>query len=356
MSIPESLIRQLPKTDLHCHLDGSLRPETLVELAHAQGVPLPTEDPVELRKHLTPPPGGDLVDYLELFDLTLSVLDTEESLERVAFELAEDAASENVRYLEVRFAPNLHQKRGLSLESILDAVHAGLMRAERTYPIRTGVILCGIRHIDPKISYRLAELAVAYKGRGVVAFDLAGAEKDWPAKDHLEAFYLIRNHNINVTVHAGEAFGAPSIHQAIHYCGAHRIGHGTRLREDPDLLDYVNDHRIGIEACLTSNLQTGVVESFAAHPFREYFDKGLRVSLNTDNRLMSGTNVTQEFMVAIDAFRLGLADVRKILIHGFKSAFLPHAEKSALLRQSAAQIDASMLAFDPSFRPDRTTF
>lgn len=356
MSIPESLILQLPKTDLHCHLDGSLRPETLVELARAQGVRLPTEDLVELRKHLTPPPGGDLIDYLELFDLTLSVLDTEESLERVAFELAEDAARENVRYLEVRFAPNLHQKRGLSLEAILDAVRAGLGRAERAYPIKTGIILCGIRQIDPKISFRLAELAVAYKRRGVVAFDLAGAEKDWPAKDHLEAFYLIRNHNINVTVHAGEAFGAPSIHQAIHYCGAHRIGHGTRLREDPDLLDYVNDHRIGIEVCLTSNLQTGVVGSFDTHPFREYFDRGLRVSLNTDNRLMSGTSVTQELMTAIEAFQLSLHDIRKILIHGFKSAFLPHAAKSALLRQSAAQIDASMLGFDSTFRPDRTTF
>ncbi|MCA9728080.1 MAG: adenosine deaminase, partial [Candidatus Eisenbacteria bacterium] len=327
MNVPSSLIHDLPKTDLHCHLDGSLRPATLLELARSQGVTLPSDDPEELKSHLTPPPGGDLVDYLELFDLTLSVLDTEDSLSRVAFELAEDAARENVRYLEVRFAPNLHQKRGLTLEAILDAVLAGLRRAEREYRIRTGVLLCGIRHIDPKVSLRLAELAVAYKGRGVVGFDLAGAEKDWPAKDHLEAFYLIRNENINVTVHAGEAFGAPSIHQAIHYCGAHRIGHGTRLREDPDLLNYVNDHRIGVEVCLTSNLQTGVVGSFEEHPFRDYFNRGLRVSLNTDNRLMSGTSVTQEIMLAIETFSLSLADVRKILIHGFKSAFLPHAEK-----------------------------
>lgn len=355
MNFDLDMIRRLPKTDLHCHLDGSLRPSTLLELGTRQIVPLPAADAEELRRQMRIRDGADLTEYLRLFDLTLSVMQDEESLERVAFELAEDAARENVWYLEVRFSPILHQKRGLALEAIVDAVLRGLRRAEARWRIKSGVIVCGIRHISPEVSLQLAKLAISYKNRGVVAFDLAGAERDYPAKEHREAFQLILKRNINSTVHAGEAFGARSIHQAIHYCGAHRVGHGTLLWEDPDLLEYVTDHRIPLEMCLTSNLQTGAVESYATHPFGAYFRKGLRVTINTDNRLMSDTTASRELQLACLHLDLYVSDLRKILINGFKSAFLSHDEKKAMLREAISVWDEVFLeAFPETYRPNQT--
>ena len=193
----------------------------------------------------------------------------------------------------------------------------------------------------------LARLTVEYKGRGVVAFDLAGAERDNPAKDHIHAFYHILNANMSCTVHAGEAFGPESIHQAIHYCGAHRIGHGTRLKEDPDLLAYVNDHRIPVEMCLTSNVHTQAVTRLQDHPFREYYDQGLRVTLNTDNRLISRVTVTDELVLATELFDLGPWDLRNLLINGFKSAFLPFLEKVELLRQVIPEVDSTLTRHFP---------
>ena len=354
MNFDYDLIRRLPKTDLHCHLDGSLRVSTLMELAARQGVALPVRTAEELKSHMRIADGADLSEYLKLFDLTLSVLQDEESLERVAFELAEDAARENVWYLEVRFSPILHQQSGLTLEAIIESVLRGLRRAEGRWRIKGGVIVCGIRHISPEVSLHLADLAIRYKKQGVVAFDLAGAEKDYPAKEHREAFQRVLNNNINSTVHAGEAFGARSIHQAIHYCGAHRIGHGTLLWEDPDLLDYFNDHRIPLEMCLTSNIQTGAAESYETHPFGAYFRKGLRVTINTDNRLMSDTTATQELQLACRHLDLYVADLRKILIDGFKSAFLPHAEKKMLLREAISVWDEVFTEAFPNYRPNQT--
>jgi adenosine deaminase len=241
--------------------------------------------------------------------------------------------------MEVRYSPILHQAQGLKLPAILEPVLAGLKRAEREFRMSTGVIICGMRNISPRRSLELAKLAVAYKDRGVVAFDLAGEEKDHPAKDHQRAFRFIADHNLASTVHAGEGFGPPSIAQALHDCGAHRIGHGTRLREDTGLLHYVNDHRIPLEVCLTSNIQTRAVKSVKDHPFRQYLDMGLRVTLNTDNRTVSNTNLTKEYALAARAFRLSPYQVKRILIGGFKSAFLPYAEKARLLRQVVLEID-----------------
>jgi adenosine deaminase len=223
-------LRALPKTDLHCHLDGSPRLQTILELAAEDRVKLPSHDEQGLREALHMGQiCKDLVEYLHAFDVTTSVLQTEHALERAAFELAEDAWNEGVWHIEVRYAPNLHTRRGLSLARIVDAVLRGLKRAEDKTGISTGVIVCGIRNIDPKESCRLAQLAVAYKGRGVVAFDLAGGEDGNPAKRHAESFALVLANNMNTTVHAGEAYGPESIQQALHFCGAHRIGHGTRL-------------------------------------------------------------------------------------------------------------------------------
>jgi adenosine deaminase len=338
-----AILHALPKTDLHVHLDGSLRPATLFQLARAQGVSLEVKSEAELRTFLDGLTAGvSLPTYLKAFDLTLSVMQRPEALEQVAFELAEDAHLENVRYMEVRYCPALHLKQGLTLHAVVDAVQRGLTEAARRFGIQTGTIICGIRHLSPKLSLELADLAVAYVGKGVVGFDLAGAEKDYPAKAHREAFDRVLRNNVNVTVHAGEAFGPGSIRQALHYCGAHRIGHGTRLGEDRGTLDYVNDHRIPLEMCLTSNVQTRATPSFEEHPFRAYLGAGVRVTLNTDNRLVSSTTMTDELCRAVQTFDLDPIDVRQVLLNGFKSAFVPYAEKGGLLRRAVLEIDKGL--------------
>lgn len=340
MRLTRAVVERLPKTDIHCHLDGCLRPATVLELADAQGVKLPTRKLPQLTRLLQAGKRTrNLGDYLRIFDITLSVMQEKDALYRVAYELAEDVAAENVKHLEVRYSPILHRQKKLPFEDIVDAVLAGLGDAGRRHGVSTGVIVCGIRSMSPKTSMALAELALAYKGRGVLAFDLAGQEKDYPAKAHREAFQLILKNNINSTVHAGEAFGPVSIGQALHYCGAHRIGHGTRLRENPDLMRYVNDHRIPLEVCLSSNVQTRAVRSMREHPFHFYFKQGLRVTLNTDSRLISATTVTDELLIAARTFRLSPYELKKIVINGFKSSFLPYAEKARMLRWVTLEID-----------------
>ena len=333
--ITEDVLKALPKTDLHCHLDGSVRVETLLELAQEQGVTLPADNVDELRAIMQAGrrKNKTLADYLKVFDLTLSVLQTASALERVAFELAEDQWNYGVRLLEVRFSPVLNIEKGLTLIETIEATKAGLRRAELKYGIITGIIVCGIRSIGAETSLTLAELAVAFKNRGVVGFDLAGQEENYPAKDHMQAFYLTLNNNLNLTIHAGEAYGPQSIHQAIHYCGAHRIGHGTRTREDGDLLNYINDHRIPLEMCITSNVQTGSVSSFESHPIKTYYELGLRVTINTDNLLVSNTTVSKEFMTAHKYYGFDIDDFKEMIIYGFKSAFIPYNEKKKLVRQ-----------------------
>ncbi len=329
--VTEALVRALPKTDLHCHLDGSMRLQTILQLAEEQKVKLPSEDEEGLAKLIRGRMCKNLEEYLVAFDVTLSVLQTEEALYRAAYELAVDCAAEGVRYLEVRYSPALHQKKGLKMTTVIDSVLEGLRQAKRETGIKCGVIVCGIRHINPQTSMRLAELSVAYKNRGVIGFDLAGAEANFPAKEHKGAFQLILKNNVNCTAHAGEAFGPESISQAIHYLGAHRIGHGVRLREDGDLLNYVNDHRIPLEMCPSSNVQTGAVTDLASHPLKFYFDYGLRVTINTDNRLITDTTVTKEMLLVHKQLGLSLEDLTTIIVSGFKSAFLPFREKADLL-------------------------
>ncbi|MBS1152003.1 MAG: Adenosine deaminase [Myxococcaceae bacterium] len=344
--VTEELLKALPKTDLHCHLDGSMRLKTILALAHEQKVKLPseTEDGLARAIHM-----GEvcksLEDYLVAFDVTLSVLQTADGLYRAAYELAIDAAAENVKYLEVRYSPALHQQKGLKMTTIVDSVLEGLRVAKRETGIKCGLIVCGIRHMSPQTSVRLAELCVAYKNRGVIGFDLAGAEVNFPAKDHKDAFQLILKNNVNCTAHAGEAYGPESISQAIHFLGAHRIGHGTRLREDGDLLNYINDHRIPLEVCPTSNVQTGAVADLKSHPLKFYFDYGLRVTINTDNRLITDTTVTNEYWTAHREMGLSLDDLTTIMVSGFKSAFLPFREKQDVLKAINAEIATTLQTF-----------
>lgn len=340
-TLPLEIIEKLPKTDLHVHLDGSLRLSSILDLADKQRVELPAHDEDGLRKAMNLGENcGSLVEYLKAFDVTLRVLQTADALTRAAYELAEDAARENVRYMEVRYAPMLHTRRGLKLTTVVEAVLEGLRAAQDEFGIESNVIICGIRNVSPESSLEMAELAVAYKNRGVVGFDLAGAEYDHPAKHHRAAFQLVRDNNINVTIHAGEAYGPESIHQAIHVCGAHRIGHGCRLREDGDLLHYVNDHRIALECCPSSNVQTGAIRDLASHPIKLYKNLGLRVTVNTDNRLVTDTTVSKELWLCHKVLGFTMADLKQLVFAGFKSAFMPFHVKQQYLRRVAEELKA----------------
>ena len=340
MKINRSLLQRLPKVELHCHLDGSLRIPTILDLAKKDKVTLPTSDSDKLSKLLViGKTRGSLEDYIKRFDITLSVMQTPAALRRTSYELIEDVAKENVRYIEIRYSPILHTEKGMSLGESVEAVREGLQRGRKDFGVESGIIVCGIRNISAAASLKLADLTVRYKNKGVVGFDLAGAEENFPAKDHQEAFYMILNNNINATIHAGEAFGPSSIHQAIHHCGAHRIGHGTRLKENKDLMNYVNDHRITLEVCLTSNWQTRSIRSLKYHPLKYYYDQGIRVTLNTDNRLMSGTTLTKEFFLAHKLFGFKLHDFREMIIMAMKSAFLPYGERKQMIRNIADELE-----------------
>ncbi len=338
-TVPLSVFEALPKTDLHVHLDGSLRLKTILELAEEQGVELPANTLDGLHDAIgVGQTHSSLTEYLRGFSITLSVMQTDHALSRIAFELAEDAHRENVRYMEVRYSPMLHTERGLKLTRVVEAVLEGLGRARELYGIKSTLILCGIRNISAESSYEMAELAVAYKGRGVVGFDLAGAEENYPAKQHRRAFQLVRDNNINCTIHAGEAYGPESIAQAIHDCGAHRVGHGCRLVESGDLLRYVNDHRIPLECCPSSNVQTGAVRDLGAHPLKLYFDLGVRVTINTDNRLITDTTVSRELWLVHTQMGVSFEDVCSMVLSGFKSSFLPFHERSALVRRVSEEL------------------
>ena len=327
---------------LHEHLDGVLRPETIIELARDTGYTgLPTADAQTLAQWFYRGANqGSLAKYLEGFAHTIAVMQTEQALERVAYEQAEDLSKDGVVYFETRFAPVFHTKNGLSHQQVVSAVLKGLERGRTGFGISSGLIICAMRNMD--VSLEMAELAVDFRARGVVGFDLAGEEGGYPPKKHVDAFHYIQRENFNITIHAGEGYGKESIWQAIQYCGAHRIGHGTRLIEDiavvdgkavklGDLAQYVLDKRIPLEICLISNVHTGAAKSLAEHPFKILFQEKFRVTLNTDNRLMSRTSMTQEFEAAADTFGLTLDDFEKITINAMKSAFLPYKQRCDLI-------------------------
>jgi adenosine deaminase len=285
--------------------------------------------------------------YLAWFRYSIPLMQSREALRRITYELAEDCARDNVRYLEVRYGPVLHTEEGLTLEDVNDAVLDGLKAAEKDFGIRSGVIICGLRDRYESASMRQAELAAAYRKRGVVGFDLAGGEAGNPPKHHLHAFYYARNQLLNLTIHAGESWGPDSIRQALFFCGAHRIGHGTTLRQDPDLLQYFVDHQIPLEVCPTSNIQTHVVESYEAHPLMEYHRAGVPVTINTDNRLFSRTTVSDELHRIHQFIGIEQDDLQAMVVNGFRHAFLPYEERmqfvhdiSAWFRDNAVNEDA----------------
>ncbi|MFL5580332.1 MAG: adenosine deaminase [Gemmatimonadaceae bacterium] len=339
-TIDREVLRRIPKAELHCHLDGSVRPQTLLDLGREQGVAMPRGDAESLRDYMLVKDARHLEDYLARFEVTLSVMQTEAALERIAYELAVDAAAEGVRYIEVRYAPVLNVRRGLELGAVVEAPLRGLARAERDAGVVGRLIVCAIRNMPTATSLELARLAVEYRGRGVVGFDLAGGEAGNPATRHARAFAHAREHDLACTCHAGEGAGAESVRDAVHGCCVHRVGHATRLIEDERLLDYVNDRRIALEICLTSNVQTRAADSYERHPFRAYFDRGLNVVLNTDNRLMSGTTLTDEYAHAAEHLGFTLDELCEVAANGFRSAFLPHAERERLLASAKVEMAA----------------
>ena len=335
-----ALLRRLPKAELHCHLDGSVRPATLLELGREHRTPMPADDVDALREFMIVRDARNLEDYLTRFDVTLSVMQTAAALERIAYELAEDAAAEGVRYIEMRYSPVLNTRHDLSLGETVEAPLRGLERAQRDHGIVSRLIVCALRNLSPGISMELARLAVAYKGSGVAGFDLAGGERGHPAAAHAEAFAYARDHGLACTCHAGEGAGSDSVYQAVHACGAQRIGHATRLIEDPALTDFVNEQRIALEICLTSNIQTRAAPSYEAHPLRRYFDEGLNVVLNTDNRLMSGTTLTDEYVHAARHLDFSFDELCTVALNGFESAFVTPEERAILISRAKTDIAA----------------
>ena len=345
MKLDRAVLSSLPKVLLHEHLDGVLRPQTIIELARSTGyTELPTHHPEALAEWFQQGANqGSLAKYLEGFKHTIAVMQTEEALERAAYEQAEDLSRDGVVYYETRFAPLFHTSRGLTHQQVVAAVLRGMARGRRDFGLRSGLIICAMRNMN--VSLEMAELAVDFRARGVVGFDLAGEEGGYPPKKHVDAFHYIQRENFNITVHAGEGFGKESIWQAIQYCGAHRIGHGTRLIDDiavadgkavklGDLAQYVLDKRIPLEVCLISNVHTGATPSLGQHPFKILYQEKFRVTLNTDNRLMSGTTMTREFEAAAETFGLGLDDFEKITINAMKSAFLPYHQRIDVIYQT----------------------
>src|SRR6266498_701729 len=336
-------IRRAPKALLHDHLDGGLRPATVVELAAAFDHWLPADEPRALAAWFREAASsGSLERYLQTFAHTVAVMQAPEALHRVAAECAYDLATDGVVYAEVRFAPEQHLERGLDLPGLVEAVLAGFAAGSATaaaegWPIRIGTLLTAMRHAAR--SMEIAELAVRYRDEGVVGFDIAGAEAGYPPTRHLDAFEYLQRENFHFTIHAGEAFGLPSIWQAIQWCGADRLGHGVRIVDDIEattgrlgrLAAYVRDKRIPLELCPSSNVQTGAAASIREHPIGLLRDLRFRVTVNTDNRLMSGTSMAREMSLLVEAFGYGWSELQWLTVNAMKSAFIPFDERLVLI-------------------------
>ena len=337
-------IRAVPKVLLHDHLDGGLRPATMIELAgenHYAG--LPSSDPDELARWMTgAAQRGKLELYLEAFQHTVGVMQTRDSLIRVAAECAEDLASDGIVYAEVRFAPELHVTLGLSLDQVVEAVLEGFRRGSAGRNITVYALLTAMR--TAARSLEIAELAVRHRDAGVVGFDIAGAEAGSPPTRHLDAFQYVARENFHITIHAGEGFGLPSIWEALQWCGAERLGHGVRIVDDirigadghatlGRLASYVRDRRIPLEMCPTSNVQTGAAASISDHPIGLLRPLSFRVTVNTDNRLMSGITLSSEFGALAEAFGYGWADIQWLTINAMKSAFAPFDERLEIINK-----------------------
>ena len=340
--IERSTVLQAPKVLLHDHLDGGLRPSTVIDLARENSYDgLPTHDPDALAEaFMAGANRKSLVLYLEGFDHTVGVMQTRDAITRVAEECAEDLAADGVVYAEVRYAPELSTRDGLSLDEVVEAVLEGFDRGRRAHGIHMGFIVTAMRQFARSVE--IAELAIRHRDQGVVGFDVAGPEAGFPPTRYLDAFNLIHQSNFHLTIHAGEAFGLPSIWEALQWCGAHRLGHGVRIVDDIAIDDngevsmgrlasYVRDQRVPLEMCPTSNVHTGAAPSIEEHPIDLLRRLRFRVTVNTDNRLMSGVTMTDEFETLSRVFGFGLDEMQWLTLNGMKSAFAPFDERLRLI-------------------------
>jgi len=347
-TLTREIIDRAPKVLLHEHLDGGLRPETVLDLAREVNYrDLPTQDPATLREwFIADAPGSDLVRYLEGFRHTTALMQSKEQLQRVASESALDLARDGIVYAEVRFAPELHLQRGLRLDEVVEAVLEGFAHGTRQAALEgraivVRAILSAMRQANA--SEEIAALAVSFRDHGVCGFDIAGPEDGFPPTEHLRAFHLIQREDFHMTIHAGEAFGLPSIWEAVQFCNAERLGHGVRIVDDIKhvgdtfelgrLANYVRDRRIPLEVCPTSNVHTGAAKSVATHPIDVLRQLRFRVTLNTDNRLMSGITLSSEFEKCAAAFSWTLADMEWITLNAAKSSFYQFDQRLAMINQ-----------------------
>lgn len=326
-------IENLKKVELHLHLDGSLRPQTLLDIAEKDNISLPTKDLEEIKKYMMVADNNkDLVEYLKKFELPLKVMQSEENLERIAFELVEDLAKENYMYAEIRFAPHLHTEKGLSLDKVIKSVTNGIERAERNYDIKSNIILCIMRHLNVEKGFEIVNLAKSYMGSKVVAIDLAGDEFNYPVTIFKDVFAKAKENNIPITIHAGEARGYESIVDSIEL-GASRIGHGVRAYENTNLIQELINKNIFLECCAISNMNTQIFDDFYEYPFKNYLNKGIKVTINTDNRTVSNTNFKKEIEVLEKYNSIDKNEIIKSIKNSIYGAFISDKEKDILLKK-----------------------
>ncbi|EOL50402.1 adenosine deaminase [Enterococcus caccae] len=323
------LVKTLPKIELHCHLDGSIRPETLRKIAEQQEILLPVDDAALKELLIAPKDCQSLNDYLERFDLVLTCLQTEEALKTAAIDIISQAAEENIQYIEVRFAPSLHTEKGLSLPQVISAVLSGLEYGQQAFGVKSNALLCGMRHEELKDIEKIVHLAEEFKTNGIVGFDLAGNEIDFPPYTFEETLTLVDHLNIPLTLHAGECGCGKNVADAIHL-GAKRIGHGIALKDTPEYFSLLHEKGTLIEMCPTSNFQTKTVTHLEDYPFQTFLDNGINICINTDNRTVSDTTLTDEFMKLHEWYGITYADMEQLNHNAINGAFISDSEKQIL--------------------------
>ena len=350
MMSQSEFLAAMPKAELHLHLDGCLRLQTIADLAMQQEIALPVPPDRLGEVCVAPPRCRDLVEVLSYFVTPLEVLQTPQALERVTYELCEDLHGENVRYVEIRFAPSLHRERGMRLDQVIEAVARGWQAGRRAFRLSGGVILCGMRHLPPEETLRAARAGAPFLGRGVVGFDLAGDEAHFPVAPFRDALLWAKDAGYGMTVHAGEAAGARSVRDAVEMIGVSRIGHGTHAGEDPALLGVLKDREITLEMCPTSNVQTGSVSNLAAHPLPRYYRQGIRVTVNSDNRTVADTTLDRELRRALE-MGLSPSDLAAMTLMALEAGFADMSERRALQAELQGEMEAlGVVPADLSFR------
>ncbi len=328
-NVKRELVKTLPKIELHCHLDGSIRPETLRKIAEQQEILLPVDDAALKELLIAPKDCQSLNDYLERFDLVLTCLQTEEALKTAAIDIISQAAEENIQYIEVRFAPSLHTEKGLSLPQVISAVLSGLEYGQQAFGVKSNALLCGMRHEELKDIEKIVHLAEEFKTNGIVGFDLAGNEIDFPPYTFEETLTLVDHLNIPLTLHAGECGCGKNVADAIHL-GAKRIGHGIALKDTPEYFSLLHEKGTLIEMCPTSNFQTKTVTHLEDYPFQTFLDNGINICINTDNRTVSDTTLTDEFMKLHEWYGITYADMEQLNHNAINGAFISDSEKQIL--------------------------